>query len=359
MDQRVTRNRSNATNENYAKIKLNAGGDCPFLDGEKLCAIQSKLGEEYLSVTCTTYPRIANTVNSSIEKSLTMSCPEAARLALLNSNLMAFDESEEDISIRSNSGKIINTNDIKVAHKPMRYFWELRIFIISLLQNRDFDLWHRLVILGLFCRNLDQLVSEANVSDIPQLIGTYLNQLDLGQFKEELDSIPNELTIQMQLMKEVADERIMSGVKSKRFMECFAEFLNGIDYSADATKAEIGKRYADAHDTYYQPVLKQHEYIMENYLVNYVFKNLFPFSGEKHIFDNYVMLVIHYAMIKMMLIGAAGFHKEKFSPNHVIKLIQSFSKTVEHSSAYLKNVFELVKANNFNTMPYMAILIKN
>ena len=98
---------------------------------------------------------------------------------------------------------------------------------------------------------------------------------------------------------------------------------------------------------------------MENYLVNYVFKNLFPFSGEKHIFDNYVMLIVHYAMIKMLLIGMAGFHKEKFKTEHVIKLIQSFSRTVEHNSAYLKKVNKLLRDNKFNTMPYMAILIKN
>ena len=105
--------------------------------------------------------------------------------------------------------------------------------------------------------------------------------------------------------------------------------------------------------------MAEHEYILENYLVNYVFKNLFPLSGEKRIFDNYVMLIVHYAMIKLLLIGMAGYHKENFSVDHVLKLIQSFAKTIEHNNAYLKNVSDLLRANKFNTMPYMAILIKN
>ena len=359
MDEKVTRHRTNPSDINYAKIKLNPNGECPFIDADKLCAIQRKLGEEYLSVTCTTYPRTANTINGVTEKSLTLSCPEAARKALLTDALMEFDQVEENISVRNTDSKKLNTEDPKASHKPQRYFWELRIFIITLLQKREYPLWQRLVILGLFCRSLDQLVSEAKVHDIPVLIGTYLNQLEAGMFKEELDTIPSELTIQMELMKEVADQRVFTGVNSQRFLQCFAEFLLGIGYTAEAKKEEIGQRYAAAAADYYQPFMAEHEYILENYLVNYVFKNLFPLSGEKHIFDNYVMLIVHYAMIKLLLIGMAGFHKENFSVDHVLKLIQSFAKTIEHNNAYLKNVSDLLKANKFNTMPYMAILIKN
>jgi lysine-N-methylase len=359
MGEKVTRQRTNASDGNYAKIRLNSDGTCPFVDTEKLCAIQRKLGEQYLSITCTTYPRMVNTVNDIVEKSLTMSCPEAARLALLSPGLMSFDECEEDAAIRNNNSKTIDTTHMMTAHKPQHYFWELRIFIIALLQNRDYTLWQRLVILGLFCRAVDQLVSEAKVHDIPQLIGTYLNRLDEGVFKDELGTIPNELTIQLELMKEMADERIFTGVTSKRFIESFGEFLHGIQHTAQAKKEEIGQRYAEAHDKYYRPFMEEHGYIVENYLVNYVFKNLFPFSGEKHVFDNYAILIVHYAMIKMLLIGIAGFHKENFSTDHAVKLIQSFSKTVEHNTAYLKSVFALLKVNNFNTMPYMAILIKN
>ena len=98
---------------------------------------------------------------------------------------------------------------------------------------------------------------------------------------------------------------------------------------------------------YYQPLMQQHEYILENYLVNYVFKNLFPVNGEKHIFDNYVLLIVHYAMIKMLLIGMAGFHKENFGIDQVIKLIQSFAKVIEHNNVYVKQAFQLLKGEQY------------
>lgn len=355
----ITRNRRNSTDANYAKIKMDNDGRCPFLDEDKFCAIQRKFGEEYLSITCTTYPRITNIVNGVVEKSLTMSCPEGARLALLNKDLMSFDDTLEDSSIRNSQGRTIDTEHYKTIYQPERYFWELRIFIITLLQKRTYPLWQRLIILGLFIRQLDQLISEGKLKEIELYIGRYLNYIENGDFMEELDSIPNELTIQMELMKEIADERIFTGVNSKRFMECFAEFLHGIEYTAGSKKEKIGERYSNANTQYYKPFISQHEYIMENYLVNYVFKNLFPFSGEKSVYDNYVMMIIHYAMIKMILIGMAAYHKENLTLDHVIKLIQSFSRTVEHNTAYLKKIIKLLRDNKFNTMPYMAILIKN
>ena len=122
MDEKVTRHRTNPSDSNYAKIKLNPNSHCPFIDEDKLCAIQRKLGEEYLSVTCTNYPRTANTINGVTEKSLTMSCPEAARKALLNPSLMTFDEAEESVTVRNSEGKQIDTANSKIAHKPERYF---------------------------------------------------------------------------------------------------------------------------------------------------------------------------------------------------------------------------------------------
>lgn len=101
-----------------------------------------------------------------------------------------------------------------------------------------------------------------------------------------------------------------------------------------------------------------HEYILENYLVNYVFKNLFPVVGDD-IFDNYVILITHYAMIKMMLIGMAGYRKENFGIDYAVKLIQSFSRAVEHDKNYVKRIFELLKENKMDTLGYMAILVKD
>ncbi|MCT4508866.1 MAG: hypothetical protein N4A48_08905 [Tepidibacter sp.] len=106
--------------------------------------------------------------------------------------------------------------------------------------------------------------------------------------------------------------------------------------------------------------MNEKEYILENYLVNYVFENQFPFVDiNSTVFENYVMMVIHYSLIKLNLIGMIGYHKESFCDEHIVKLIQSLAKNVEHNKKFLNHIKELLKKNNATSMAYMSILIKN
>jgi len=357
--EKVKRNRSNANEQNYAKILLDKQGSCPFLTGDKLCKIQQKLGFEALSITCAVYPRLTREVNGVMERSATLSCPEIARLVLLNPEPMEFDEIEENVPDIFRIEKKIDTYALSVSNKPERYFWELRIFTIQLLQNRKFKLWERLVILGLFYQKLQIAIDENKVKEIPELIAKYINMINSDVFENMLNDIPAQINIQMKLLKELTDIRVIKGVSSKRYMESLGEFLVGIKYTKEATVEEVGERYKEAYSNYYEPYMREKEYILENYLVNYVFKNTFPLSGEKNLFDNYVMLIIHYALIKMHLIGISGFQKENFNTDHIIKLVQSLAKTFEHNNSFLKQLFDLLKGNEFVTMAHMAILIKN
>lgn len=359
LTKKVTRNRSNPSAFSYAKVKMNEKGRCPFLSEERLCSIQLKLGEEYLSTTCSTYPRVTNRVNNIVERSLTISCPEAARLILLNPEKMEFDEVEE----RVNPSHIIKqtvstTNSVAVAN-PQKYFWEFRIFTIQILQNREYTVAERLIVLGMFYRKVQEYVNQGRMADVPQLIASYTSVVGNGSLREELANIPAEFAVQMELLKEMADMRFVQGISSQRYLDCFKELLLAIGYHEGETVEAIAERYREAYQTYYEPFMSQYEYIYENYLVNYVFKNLFPVQNGYTLEENYMLMVIHYAMIKLHLIGMAGFHKENFSLDHVVKLIQSFAKTVEHNSKYIKQVFDLLKKGEYATIAYMTIMIKN
>ncbi len=359
MDQYIKRNRAEGHGEGaYAKIKLLPDTSCPFLNEKTLCKIQLRYGEDYLSDVCTTYPRVVHSINGLLERSATVSCPEAARIVLLNPEPMEFDEDEESRDVRNIVKKTIKAEDLNLNNKPQKYLWEIRIFTITLLQNREYTLNERLIILGMFFQALQQMISSGKNTEISGLIASYTVIIEEGSLRESLEAIPVQYNIQMELLKEIADKRYFMGVSSHRYLECFSDFLAGIQYTAESTVEEVGQRYQSAAKDYYEPFMKEHDYILENYLVNYVFKNLFPFTSDKSLFDAYMMLVIHYSLIKMHLIGMSGFRKG-LTEDLVIKLIQSFAKTVEHNQKYLDGIAEQMRQNNFNTMAYMAILIKN
>jgi lysine-N-methylase len=359
MEKNVTRNRSTTkSGGNYAKVKLAEGGACPFLNAEMLCRIQLEHGEEYLSNVCTTYPRTTNIINGLLERSATMSCPEVARMALLKQEPMEFDQYLEAAHIRNIAKNDINTEEIRFANKPERYLWELRVFSITLLQDRNLRLWERLIALGIFYDKAQELIKTERAAELPDLIASLTAMIEDGSVKKAISNIPIQNTIQMELLKEIADKRYFLGVNNNRYLECFGEFLNGVYYTVECAIEEIGQRYHESWKKYYEPYMENHEYILENYMVNYIFKNLFPFTGEKTLFDAYMMLVIHYSLIKLHLIGMAGYHKG-LTDELVVKLVQSFAKTVEHNQKYLNEIADLMKQNGFNTMAYMSILAKN
>lgn len=200
-------------------------------------------------------------------------------------------------------------------------------------------------------------MDSGRIKEIPALIEKYRELTADGSMRESLADIPAQPTIQMKLLKELADERFPMVVRNGRYIQCFAECLHGLQYTQEAKVEEIGERYAGAYANYYQPFMESHGYILEHYLVNHVFKNLFPFEC-KTVFDDYIMLVVHYALVKLILIGMSAFH-EGLTPDLAVKLIQSFSKTVEHNTAYLNRVLELLHGNGYDTMAWMAIMIRN
>lgn len=356
----ITRNRSNPSKEYYAKIKMNNDGNCPFLDDDKLCMIQRNMGAEYLSKVCVTYPRVTNVVNGVYEKSLTLSCPEAARIALLNNEVMEFNEIEQSVEEQDIVNNNIDTENIKYSNKVNKYFWSMRIFSISIIQNRDYDLWERLIILGSFMSKVQEYVKNETVHSVPNLINEYNEIIKEGFFKKQFESIPKSLAIQMQLMKEFNDQRFSMklGGNINAYIQCVIEFLQGINYDDKSTVEEVAARYEEAYINYYNPFMKEHEYILENFLVNHIFKELFPISSKEGVFDDYMKLVIHYSLIKMLLIGMSAHYKQ-LNEDIIIKLIYSFSRAIDHNKVFLNNTFKLFRENGYNTMAYMTILVKN
>src|SRR5690606_3273519 len=198
LDKAVKRNRSNPSPQNYARIVMDENGKCPLLSTEGLCRVHAELGENYLCTTCAVYPRIHHIVDGVLERSLTLSCPEAARLALLNPDPMEFQLVLEPVGDRDIAADQLDTTSLQFARRLERHFWDARSFTIELLQNRSYDLWERLILLGLFMQNVEEL-QRIDPHAIPKLIERYKQALADGLLRSSLANIPAQPVIQFKL----------------------------------------------------------------------------------------------------------------------------------------------------------------
>ena len=174
-----------------------------------------------------------------------------------------------------------------------------------------------------------------------------------------LSEIPAKQDIQLALIRSLLSDEIIDGIMNKRFLECHKLFLHGLLNEFDSDDTSLLANYEIAYSKYYAPFMEKYDYILENYLVNYVFRTLFPVSNEKDALQSYVTLVINYSIIRTYLVGMAGALKEQFDIEHVLQLIQSFSKVIEHNQSYAEQVHEFLRQHDFSQLPHMAILLRN
>ena len=131
----------------------------------KACApFRRNWAKTYLSIMCSTYPRVMNVVDDVLQRSLDLSCPEAARLVLLDPDPMEFDEEEgPPHDARLGHLSVLTTSNGN-SGKPYQYFREIRGLVIWLLQYRAYPLWKRLVILGSLCDQLQEMAAAGQHS---------------------------------------------------------------------------------------------------------------------------------------------------------------------------------------------------
>jgi lysine-N-methylase len=87
------------------------------------------------------------------------------------------------------------------------------------------------------------------------------------------------------------------------------------------------------------------------------FKYVFPANGRRKLFDEFMMLAIHFAIVRFMLIGVYAAQPDTFDEAAIIECIQSFSKEVEHNAFFVKYIYDQLLANECNTLAKMALIL--
>ena len=346
------------SNIDYALVELTKNNRCSFLNEKNLCKIQAKLGHDYLSNVCATYPRYSNEINGVVEYSLNVSCPEAARLILTNRHGLSFIHEEKKISSKIIINCAVNTDE-NGGNLLLKHFIELREFTVSILQNRDYKLWERILILGYVYNDLQEVADGTSVVPVKKMIDVFNKKIKSGDWKAELSSPGADNSLQCKLIKEITEKQNhLNVIDSENYRDLLEECARGLGITSRTDSEADGKAYQKSFDQYYKPFMSTHDYLLENYLVNYVFGGLFPAAESTEPFEAYMMLVIRYALIKYNLIGIGAFRKG-LTEKDCIRFIQVFSKAIEHHHTYLEGIASHLKNKNYFSLAYAGLLVKN
>lgn len=340
-----------ATKNNYATMLLSQNGECFFLDSKKLCSIYTLLGPENMCTTCKKYPRYSVNLDDIIQNSISLSCPEACRKVLLRKNAIEFNLIESNILSVSSANKFIGFNQKGCFSKDL--FLELRSFTIGLLQNRDYTIEERLIILGLFIEDIKGQYEK----NILEIIEKYNFNIAMKHYKGIIDNINTDNMIDIEIKYGIKTYlKVISQFKSTRLKENMINMGEGLNLKENIDFEEFKTNYINIKEKYYKPFIENYEYVFENYLVSYAFKNVLMYS-KKNVLKDYAEMLMYYSMIKFAIIGVCGNLKEDMDESNLILTISTFSRGVEHNKNNVEKLKELVKEFKLDNLSNLLPLI--
>jgi lysine-N-methylase len=346
-----------APNENtFAKIVLTEAR-CPFLS-DRLCSIQKQWGEEHLGNTCATFPRIHNQVAGVIERSLDLSCPEAARLVLSDPHPATFHQIPGDQHHTGESG----------PEQMHPYFWDIRSTLLTLLQDRRYPIAKRLLLVGHVCDKLSELSKSGNEASVPQVLAGFSLGIEAGLYDAYLQACSADAATQLTIILQLMTGRMELDFTPQRYRDLYQAFVENLHLQPGMSVQEAGHRYANAYAGPYTSFLQTHEHMLEHYIVHYAYKTLFPFGlkalnaflPEEHRRDTfttqYLLMASHFALVQGFLIGMAAGHGSDLKPEQAIRCLQVCARTLEHCTTYPSFMLQVLRAYDIERAVGMSIL---
>lgn len=315
----------------YAEIKtIGEQKRCPALQ-DGMCSVQSSLGESYLPNVCHAYPRTNRRMDGQVEQMITLSCPEAARLALLAED--AFEFVEAPAQLRE-SAMIDVGNCFGVPPATMA---ETRIFCLNLMRTRELALWQRLALLGAFCDALTVLCARSEQANIPATIAEFVRAIGSGELAGTLDVIQPDHESQAMVFATLWATKgfdARSQLERDVMQQISAGF--GADTNGQVSTEGLIAAYRRGLGRL-DEALADAPWLLENYVVNEMFTELVPFSGYSP-YDSYLQLISRFGLLRLLLAVQCNTQGEVPPLSTLTTTAQVHCRRFQHDPTYVTRV---------------------
>jgi lysine-N-methylase len=348
----IGRVRSLATDQNYARVKMSAVNQaCPMLE-DSLCAIQKELGEDKLSNTCSTFPRFSYRTGDFYQQSLTLSCPEAARLALLEDD--AFEFSSADFYVRPDT-----VSDLKPKFGlRIDEMNEVRFFCIKIIKLDGLTLWQKMIFLGLVCESLtasNKQSSKQNALEKTQGLFQLLESGELGELFENINAnheLQAEIFVKLWAFK--------TGNQTSNNQKLVDDSISGhFKKSGDAvliSKTDLTAQYKQGLKGL-SVVLKDYPKFFDNYIMNEMFRECFPFGSTSPL-DHYLRLVVRFGLLRFMTTIQCANQNKLPDADAMVRTVQVFCRRYQHDSKFAATVNGCFNNSGWNDLHKIFRLLK-
>lgn len=361
LNKNIKLNRQKKESNSHAIIKLQEDGYCPFLTEDKLCGVYGNLSYDYMPATCKLYPRVINRIDDEAEMSLMLSCPEAARKALLSNEIMEFEYVEFELEDHFRyTARFLYTKGSNLKAEEQKYFWEIRSNAIDILQNRRFTIVKRLMLLGMMYKRIQSCIDIKDYEAIPVQIDEFMKLIEVVNPRELFEDMEQNKAIQLFISKVIISEHLLGkNAFPKEMLDLFRGASEAIETLDDNTFLDVVSvaKYKKYLEIGINPYIEKNSHMIEHYLVNLYFSQCMPFvKGSENIWETLIYLCMQYMMIKILMVGRL-YHQKQITVDDMIKVIYLVGRNLEHSDSYRKIIVKISEALQLDSLGGLYILI--
>ena len=297
------------TEDAYAQISPRYDGVCPLHLEDGRCLLHAECGGDALAAVCRLYPRGVRNGNNR-ECSCANSCEAVIELLLDRSEPLSFITIHEDFFLPDAPHRQHHFN---TAGREQ----EIRLWLISLLQKREYPFAQRMLLLG---QALHAIEAALLANDMAQVDDLLTGKTDIG----------------LPVMPVPSQAHLLRGLEAvERMLQTLDHRSTSIRAYGEEALAYFGEA-ADAYDRYeaanhrISTLLPQWETWFEHLLVNHMYFVQFPFQDRPiPLKDEFLSLVAAYALLRCLLLGCLA---QQGVVTRAVDVVAAAFRLIDHTS---------------------------
>lgn len=336
---------------NHGKFSLTASSaHCGMHTVEGLCSVQQSLGENALSDTCYIYPRSVYRVGDRFEQCLTLSCPEAARLALTQEDAFEFMTSEF-------TSRQATTSELASVHgfDPVAMD-EVRVLCIQLFQTSELTNTDRLMLLGWLCSQLDELIALHSQGKAIDVVTQLRELVESGGLRATVAQLASHPKLAANVFSILFGSPVGKGSSTNQ-LTVVGWVIDGLGFDAKgaAEQSVLEDNYVRglAHLEVNSALMDQ---TFNRYLLNDLLREVFPW-GRSSPMGHYRRLLTRFGILRLMLAAVAAAKNAPLDQDTVVQVTQVFCRLYQHNDQFATQADRLLTGADWDTLERLYTIL--
>ena len=303
---------------------------CAFLTEKNLCEMYQKLGKKSLCRTCRLYPRHVEEFEGVREISLSISCPEVAKMLMSRTEPVTFliyeQEGEEDFD----------------GFDPFLYskLLDARSLFMGMIQNRNLPMINRIILCLGLALDMQNRVQRGRLFSCDEVFLKYEKQEYFSAAGRKADRCLKDMQRRYEFSR-------------KMFENLYRLELLREDWDMQMEEAEVllfakGIRQYSLIQEEYSVWLQNCEEFdwniqCEQLMVYFLFTYFCGAVYDERIFVNVQMAVASVDMIWELLAARWLKNEKTLDKEDVVEVVYRYSREVEHSDKNLKKMWRMLE----------------